>query len=212
MSNFPTEFQLSTQLISDEVMADPADVAFINRLADQGYEVHAGLTDKLADQLETMALEPHIKEFCPNDCSKRFKDRLAIEEWLKKERATFLLLKHGDVGDLELAGYGWVGKGTSSHVPGGENTFAIRIGQAAQGQGLATPFARLIVAGAAVLYDAKNIWLETWESNAGAVHVYHKIGFQDVDKVADERPRTNGERISDNRLYMQLPNDLLPVS
>jgi ribosomal protein S18 acetylase RimI-like enzyme len=97
-------------------------------------------------------------------------------------------------------------------VPGGETTFAIRVGEAGQGQGLATPFAWLIVVGAAQVYEARKFWLETWQSNEGAVHIYHKIGFVDVDSQNDTRPTTAGGEVPDTRLYMSLSDDKLPVN
>ncbi len=121
----------------------------------------------------------------------------------------FLLLKRENSG-LRLAGYGWAGAALSPEVPAGHTTFAIRIGQAAQGQGLATPFSRLIVAGTAALYASRDFWLETWGSNAGAVHVYHKIGFQTVAEKPSGRPTVAGGTVPDNRIYMSLPNELLP--
>lgn len=206
MSNFPIDFSQSTELIQAEKLGDVGQQAK-QQLAEQGYEVHVGLTSEFAKDIIEMALEPGIKEFCPNDCGSRFKSLDTIHEWLTKGRATFLLLqRNGEV--LKLVGYGWAGSGTSSRVPDGETTFAIRIGEAGQGQGLATPFARLIVSGAAALFDAKNMWLETWQSNAGAVHIYHKVGFVDVDSKDDVRPSSSGQ-VNDTRLYMSLDNGLL---
>jgi RimJ/RimL family protein N-acetyltransferase len=208
MSSFPTDFSDSSTPLKAEDL-DQAAVQAAAKLMERGYEVHTGLTEELAGQIIQMALEPGIKEYCPNDCGKRFKDMLSVEQWLSKRRGTFVLLKRSDNGGLDLAGYGWAGEGHSEHVPGGEATFAIRIGEAGQGQGLAALFAWLIVAGSAVLYGAKNFWLETWASNGAAVHTYHKIGFQDVGEEAAERPSSTG-MVQDTRLYMSLDNQLLP--
>lgn len=204
--NFPNDFDAETKPI-DPTGFGPKGHEAIQALDDRGYEVHSGLTEERARQIITMALEPSIREYCPNDSDKRFKDLAAVQGWLSKRRGTFLLLKRND-GDLSLVGYGWVGAGTSDHVPDGAATFAIRVGEAGQGQGLGTPFAQAIVSGGALVYGAKNIWLETWQSNGGAVHIYHKIGFVDVDSQTDTRPSAGGE-IEDTRLYMSLDNDLL---
>lgn len=208
MSSFPDGFTDTTTPIDASLLNQEGKdaVAF---LAERGYQVHTGLNLDYTDQIIAMALEPGIREYCPKDCTQRFADRTTTETWLSKKRAAFLLLKETDQG-LELAGYGWSGSATSSKVPGGETTFAIRIGEAGQGQGLATPFARLIVQASAILYDAKDFWLETWGMNAGAVHVYHKIGFETVAEQPDKRPSSAGE-VSDIRVYMSLSNDLLPT-
>ena len=210
MTNFPDSFSEDTQQISAERL-DETGAQAVQALAEKGYEVHAGLTSERAEAIMSMALEPAIREYCPNDCGGRFASIEATKQWLAKHRGTFLLLKRTEDG-LQLAGYGWVGLSESSHVPGGETTFSLRVGEIGQGQGLAAPFTQVILAGSAVLYGAKNIWLETWASNGGAVHVYHKVGFVDVDEEMTERPTTNGGAVPDTRLYMSFPNELLPTS
>ncbi|MDP9131121.1 MAG: GNAT family N-acetyltransferase [Candidatus Binatota bacterium] len=206
--NFPDTFsETTTPLPADQLGEAGAEAA--QKLAGRGYEVHVGLTPEFADAISAMALEPSIREYCPKDCGQRFADRASTESWLAKGRSMFLLLRReGD--RLSLAGYGWVGAGSNPRVPGGETTFAIRIGETGQGQGLATPFAWLIVAGAAALYGAKKMWLETWAVNAGAVHVYHKIGFETVTEEPDQRFLPSGEKVADVRVYMSLPDSLLP--
>lgn len=200
--NYPTQFENKAKVL--EASAGGS----IDELKSRGYEVQYGLTMDMADEIMKMTQEPAIREYCPKDSSERFKDQIATKSWLQKGRATFLLLNNSS----ELVGYGWAGSGTSSHVPGGETTFAIRIGEKGQGQGLATPFSKAIVFGSAELFDSKDFWLETWQSNGGAVHVYHKVGFEDVDQQLDQRPTSYGGTVSDTRLYMSLPNEKLPKS
>jgi ribosomal protein S18 acetylase RimI-like enzyme len=53
------------------------------------------------------------------------------------------------------------------------------------------------------------MWLETWASDGAAVHIYHKLGFEDVDSQVDQRPTAGGQTVADTRLYMSLPNELL---
>lgn len=203
MSQFPNELSNESVSIASH-LADADSQQAIQLLSEKGFEVSVGLTQAYAEAIIAMALEPGIQEYCPNDCSKRFKDMPAVENWLSKQRATFLLLQRTDTG-LALAGYGWAGAETSEHVPGGETTFAIRVGERGQGQGLATSFAQLIVSGSRELYGAQHFWLETWQSNGGAVHVYHKIGFEDVTTVAFERPTLAGGTVADTRIFMRLP-------
>lgn len=203
MSQFPQALTDASRPITD-VVADEDSQLMIQKLSEKGFELSVGLTKEYAEAIIAMALEPGIQEYCPNDCSKRFKDMSAVQAWLGKQRATFLLLQRTEQG-LQLAGYGWAGAETSEHVPGGETTFAIRVGERGQGQGLATPFAQLIVSGSRQLYGAQHFWLETWQSNGGAVHVYHKLGFEDVAMVTSERSTLAGGTVPDTRIFMRLP-------
>lgn len=203
MSQYPTGFADGTEQLPANKLG-PGGQQAIEQLATAGYEVHAGLTKAYAEAIIEMAREPAIREFCPNDIGSRFADLTATEQWLAKGRGVFLLLKKDE--GLKLAGYGWVGPGESEHVPGGQTTFAIRIGQLGQGQGLATPYTKLMIDGAAALYSAQDLWLETWQSNGGAVHVYHKAGFEDVAEEPAERPTADGGKVADIRLFMKLAN------
>lgn len=206
--DYPNKFDETTRSLPDGLGQAAAEAA--RQLAGRGYEVRIGLTPEFAREISAMSKEPSIREYCHRDSGERFADLESAERWLAKGRAVFLLLKRSDGGQLDLAGYGWSGAGTSRHVPEGEITFALRVGESGQGQGLATPFSQLILSASAVLYDAKNIWLETWASNGGAVHIYHKLGFTDVAEAPDRRPLPDGGTIADTRIYMSLPNDLLP--
>lgn len=208
MSSFPTDFDASTTKIGADLFASQADKEFLARLESAGFELHAGLTEAAASQLTKMALEPAIQEYCPNDSGSRFIDIDATRQWLQKGRAVFLVMKKQGTA-LQLAGYGWTGSGTTALIASGRTTFAIRVGELGQGKGLATPFARLIISASAVRNQAKDFWLETWASNAAAVHVYHKIGFVDVAQEMSERPSTKEGSLSDTRIYMTLSNDKL---
>lgn len=207
MTSFPDQFDENTHPLPDNLGRAGGEA--VQQLAERGYEVRIGLTPELAEQILTMSKEPSIRKYCPKDSSERFADFESTKRWLSKGRAMFLLLKQSGDGKPGLAGYGWSGAGSSRYVPGGDITFALRIGEAGQGQGLATPFSQLILSASAAIYGAKNIWLETWSSNGGAVHIYHKLGFVDVDKQPDRRVLPDGGSAEDTRLYMSLSNELL---
>lgn len=198
---FPDRLAENTILLDDQ-LTDSVSREAIMALQAKGFVVHMGLSASYADALIAMAQEPAIREYCPNDALVRFRDRAAIEEWLRKHRAVFLLLKQTPDG-LQLAGYGWSGTETTERVPDGQTTFALRVGELGQGQGLSTPFAQLILNATQYLYGSRNLWLETWASNAAAVHVYQKLGFQQVDEVAAERASAGGT-VPDTRLFMTL--------
>lgn len=208
MSSFPIDFSTTTTAVNSDYLDDESKLA-LKLLSVKGYEVHRELTGDFAKEIIKMALEPSIKEYCPNDSGKRFASLDSTAAWLTKHRAAYLLIKRDDMAGLTLAGYGWAGSSTSSHVPEGETTFSLRLGESGQGQGLATSFARIILFDSAKTYDAKKYWLETWESNAGAVHIYKKLGFKEVDRQKDMRPTNSGQEIADMRLYMYLPDEIL---
>lgn len=207
MSNLPNTFAEKTEPLN-KGLSKICDEA-IENLESKGYEVRLGLTTEYADQITVMAQEPAILENCPKDAATRFTDRAATEAWLARLRGVFLLLKKTDDGEPKLAGYGWISAEPSEHVPAGESSWAIRVGQDHQGQGLSTPFSTLIVYGSAKVYGVSNIWLSTWESNGAAIHVYHKLGFKDVFSEPVHREHLDGEGFDDTRQYMLLPNELL---
>jgi phosphoglucosamine mutase len=199
---FPNTYDTDLQPMLAGRMSEAGKQA-IGSLEGKGYEVHTGLTPDYADAIAAMANEPSIKEYCPNDSGSRFKNRETTAEWLSKKRATYLLLQKSENGEpLRLAGYGWVGAKHSSQVTGGETTFSLRIGEDHQGKGLASPFAVCMLSAAAATYDTPHMWLETWASNGGAVHIYHKIGFITVAEKPDARPTLGGQTVADTRLFM----------
>ena len=172
-------------------------------LTSKGYEVVSGLTPLYADQISRLSHENSICEYCPKDSKERFTNLDTTREWLSKGRAVYLLIyKQPDTANPELAGYGWIGSKQTSMVPGGETTFSLRVSEHHQGKGLAAPFSRCMLEAAEVTYGAHNMWLETWASNAGAVHIYHKLGFHDVNQKQDERPSLQSLFVSDVRIYM----------
>lgn len=206
-----TPTQLSESLNKfNAISLSEAGKAYYQRVKDAGFDIYYGLNEDAAKQIITLALEPAIKEFCPNDSGKRFKDLDALQEWLLKGRIVVLLTKKENDA-IKIVGYGWVGAASSPYVKEGKATFAIRIGEGGQGQGLGTPFAELIVEVAANVFNVNDIWLETWQSNAGAVHIYHKIGFVDVASEPGKRKSANGSEVDDVRLFMSLPNSALPL-
>ena len=201
MIPFPDSYVSELRPLPAEQVSEDGRAA-IESLRTKGYEVQAGLTPEYADAIAVMALEPSIKEYCPNDSGSRFINRQTTAEWLSKKRATFLLLNKSDDGQFELAGYGWVGAKQNSLIPGGETTFSLRVSENHQGKGLASPFSVSMLAAATAIYGPKHMWLESWESNGGAVHIYHKIGFQDVASKQEERPTATGQMVADTRLFM----------
>jgi len=185
----------------------------VEALADKGFEVRAGVTPYYAGSIAVMSAEPHIVQFCPKDpTEKRFATKESMEAWLQKGddslgeygRGMFLLVRKVGEGGLRLAGYGWTGPESSTRVPRGTTTFAVRIGVEGQGKGLAKPFTQLIVDGTATLFNARDIWLETWQGNHAA-KVYRDVGFEYVTEAYDQKAMAT-------RVYMSYPNELLPAA
>jgi hypothetical protein len=203
MNDIPTGFVTATHRLTLQDVDANSQTA-LRQLTEQGYEIHTGLTTDFADQIKTMSQEPAIREYCPKDATDRFADSQTAKKWLSKGRAMFLLLKDG-----QLIGYGWTGHATSDSVPGGQTTFALRIGQIGHGQGLAAPFSWLTISASNVRYGLKDIWLETWASNGAAVHIYHKLGFVNVTERRSTRPTAVGDTVDDVRIYMKLPDNYL---
>lgn len=200
MVNLPTTFATEPEVL-DGGLGDEGDLA-LRELKSRGYVVLAGLSKDHAKDIGKMAKQPHIREYCPNDCSSyRFADEQSTKKWLAAGRAVFILAKQ-QAGKLEPVGYGWAGRKKTDEVPGGETTFALRIGQAGLGQGLSEPFSIILLAAATKLYGADKIWLETWASNEGAVHVYKKLGFKLVKQKNGHRPTLSGEKVDDSRMFM----------
>lgn len=201
MSSFPTSFDQDLHSLPEDSLSFEAKQA-IAYLRDKGYEVKSGLTTAIAEEISIMTQEKSIREYCPKDGSERFSNLETTKEWLSKSRAMYVLLYQPAQGEPTLAGYGWVGAKTSDHVSGGQTTFSLRVSEKHQGKGLAAPFSLCMLEAADVEFSAPHMWLETWKSNGGAVHIYHKLGFTDVGESRDTRPSTTGTDVEDVRIYM----------
>lgn len=199
--NVPTDFTQPREITAADVQ--PNARAGLQELNEKGLQVVLGVTPELADQVLRLCHEPAIQAYCPKDASERFKDQAATRHWLQKGRAFFTLQKAG-----QPIGYGWTGRGTSPHAPGGQVTFALRIAEAGHGQGLATPFSWVTISASHTLCNLQDFWLETWASNGAAVHIYHKLQFEDITQVAGHRQTADGT-VDDTRIYMRLPNEQL---
>lgn len=207
MITIPTTFTSKTKSLKKEQLG-PIGQAALAMLEEKGYTVEIGLTMAFAKDIQSMALQSSIQEYCPKDPTERFKDVGTTSHWLSKGKAVFLLCKREEDKKQRLAGYGWVGPKISSHVPKGQNTFGLRIGEADQGLGLAAPYTRVMLDAAIQLFGCQQLWLESWASNGGAIHTYEKLGFTKVLEESDKRLRPNNESVIDIRIYMQLIGEL----
>ena len=200
MKPFPTAYSASTDAVKASDLDEAGKVA-LKRLNDQGYELRHGLTPGYADAIKELVTQPSICTYCLKDSTSRFCDRDTTAVWLRKGRAVFLLIEQLSG---EVAGYAWTGPETTEHIPEGKVTVALRVSESFQGRGLAAPYLQSVVSATKALYDADDFWLESWESNAGAVHVYKKTGFTSVLDIYGNRTLKDGGSTPDTRVYMVL--------
>ncbi len=202
MKPFPTQYVEATDHVKPSGL-DAVGQAALAKLHDAGYQLQHGLTKDYADAIRELATQPSICMYCIKDGTSRFCDQDATSRWLEKGRAVFLLIESSSG---NVAGYAWAGPETTPHIPEGKVTVAMRISEDYQGRGLATPYLQAVIAATRHFYDADGFWLESWQSNAGAVHVYQKVGFTPVTQEPGNRALPSGDTISDIRLYMNLLN------
>lgn len=200
MNVFPTTLNDQTVWLDHTSLTDDG-TTMLQFLHDKGYRIQVGLTEEDAQKLSVISLQPSIRNYCPNDSTKRFTSLEATRQWLMKGRVAFLL-KEQTSGDI--AGYGWSGRGTNEHIAEGTLTAALRLNEQYQGNGLATPFLAVILNYTTKHYSNEVIWLEAWASNAGAVHIYEKLGFKLVNSSPSTRVTDTGNTIEDTRLFMLL--------
>lgn len=195
-----------TQLATTPVALGPNDTegstaAALQTLAEKGFYVQLGITVADVTALQELSRQASILKYCPRDCTERFKDEPTVRHWLLKERLVFLLKEKSTE---RLAGVAWTGPGTSPHVPDGKLTGGLRLSETFQGLGLATPFLKVVLEHTKNEYSRERLWFECWASNAGAVHVYQKLGFNIVETESASRPTPTGASEPDTRTYMVL--------
>ncbi|MFZ2513802.1 MAG: GNAT family protein [Candidatus Saccharimonadales bacterium] len=195
-----------TQLATTPVVLGPNDTegstaAALQTLAEKGFYVQLGITAADVTALQALSHQTSILKYCPRDCTERFKDEPTVRHWLLKERLVFILKEKSTE---RLAGIAWTGPGTSPHIPEGKLTGGLRLSETFQGLGLATPFLKVVLEHTKHEYSSELLWFECWQSNAGAVHIYQKLGFKIVETESASRPTPTGAREPDTRTYMVL--------
>jgi hypothetical protein len=212
MANFPTGFENEPHILQPTDLR-PAHSENLSRLQAAGYDVVAGLDRSSVPHLTEIAQQEGTREFCPNDIKRRWGDEVMAEKQLAKDGGRGVLrLVARETG--ATFGFGWTGsisEEEQEYLPMCENTFALRLHEAARGRRLGSPFSRVIVAGSMALWGARNIGLETWASNTAAVRTYLSAGAQLVTTKDDVRPTLDRQKFShqnhrnDVRLYMHYP-------
>lgn len=184
MATFPQSFVKEMRPLPADLGFEDANTA-AKELFERGWVVETGMTPEFAGAIGKMAMQPHIREYCPKDA----KGSRFTPAWMEDSGG------RGGFGirpvDGQWAGYGWTGPGECEELPNCSITFAVRLGEAGLKKGLAVPFGRLIVAGTAACYGIRReqIGLETWKSNAAAVSAYDRVGFSYItQKIGEFRP------------------------
>src|SRR5215469_13501649 len=131
---YPSTFT-DTPVDLSQVELDSAGVAAVSKLHDAGFEVVAGIRPQDVPVLTEIAGQTYVREYCPNDLTKRFGNNEMVEQWLAKNggRALFLLRESAT---HVVRGFGWTGPAICEKVADGETTFGIRLDERVSGQGL----------------------------------------------------------------------------
>ncbi len=79
----------------------------------------------------------------------------------------------------------------SQNIVGEVSLLNIAVAPQKQGQGLGKYLLQQLIA-ISEQAKAESIWLEVRESNQGAIALYQKLGFNEVDRRRDYYPATNG--------------------
>lgn len=151
---------------------------------DKDVFVQQGILDCQIDQLiEYSNTDPEVKKNT-ND-SVRFKDRNAINNWLKKGRIIYSLIDK----NKNLLGIIWFGQKDPPVKLKANFTLGLRIYGPARGQGLSQIFMKNTFND--LLENQSNsqitgFWLETSIDNIAAIHTYKRFGFKKVDQVGDK--------------------------
>jgi hypothetical protein len=213
--NYPTTF--TTELIPlREAGLDDRGVEALDRLEAGGFEVVAGLRRADLPEVTAIANTVPVREYCPNDMGKRVGDEHKAGTWQGERGGKGVVLLRR-LGDKAVGGYGWTSLAPDDEkqmIPGEEVTFAERLGPIAAGRGLGALFAEAIVSGAVALHGARNVGLETWGSNTGAVRSYLRADASLVTTRDGYRPtltptqseildKDHPNKRRDVRLYMK---------
>lgn len=200
MKPFPTALSKVKKYLQPK-SAESTSTDSLQVLSEKGFSVQLGITEADISALQSLSVQASILKYCPKDCTERFKDEETVRKWMEKQRLVFLL-KETATG--RLAGIAWTGPGKSPHIPFGKLTGGLRLSELFQGRGLASPFLQVSLEYTRQNYSSDLLWFECWQSNAGAVHIYQKLGFEILETKPGQRITPSGTYEPDTRVYMKL--------
>src|SRR5690349_18610377 len=132
----------------DSLLLDAAWTSASAAIREHGYEVFLGLRPEEWRQVNALAHQRGIQEFCPNDLHQRFGDEEMSENWVGQLNAFFQLRK---IGESAMSGYGWTDPEYHDVLPDCDNQFAVRLSEKLAGQGLGRLFTTAIISGSMAL-------------------------------------------------------------
>ncbi|HTH72702.1 MAG TPA: hypothetical protein VL737_05060 [Candidatus Pristimantibacillus sp.] len=195
----------------DSLPLDPAGIDASIAMRERGYEVFLGLRPDEWRQVNALARQRGIQEFCPNDLLQRFGDEEMSDNWVGQLNAFFQLRK---IGGSAMHGYGWTDPEYHDTLPDCDNQFAVRLSEELAGQGLGKLFTAAIISGSMAL-GVRRIGLMTWEDNIAAWKSYEKAGAELITSKPSQRMtivssgrRIRRRQITANRLHMQFTQTL----
>lgn len=151
------------------------------------FSVHRDLSEDIIERIinfstdeEDVALQENTSD------KKRFKDREAFDEWLKKGRSTFVLSDS----ENNIAAFIWYGERnppeTIEENSKSWDTIAFRAYEPYRGKGIMRPFSEYVLS---IWKEntGRKMWLEVHKDNVPGIRLYEKLGFKTVGVGKDER-------------------------
>lgn len=151
-------------------------------LEDKGLQVYRGWDGTLRDQLVIASCQSHILQYTPGDAERRFTTAEAADAWYHEhDRVVYSLGQKA-----MLAGLIWYGNSPDKNLDA-DYTFAIRMYEASQGQGLARSFLEAAHSDFRQhTHNERNVWLSTSADevkNAAALRLYRNAGYNTVNEA-----------------------------
>jgi uncharacterized cofD-like protein len=152
------------------------DASRLNEVAGEELVILRGLTSALRTQLVEKSDQPHIRLWTPRDSSERFTSEGMIELRQAEGDEFYSLVRPGEPEDL--GGVMWLKRKYFESSSPFNTTFAVRLYEGYEGQGLGQPFMNGVLEDYTTLHPGPNyIWLGVKERNERAKRLYNKLGF-----------------------------------
>ena len=185
MTRFLDTFTDTLVPIKPYQILDTAGHNTLRELRRRNLAMYMGLRPGDIKEIQAIANEGGIREFCPEDLSRRFAGTEHTRAWLGKGRTMF---QFRELGTGALAAYGCAGDKTCKEIPDQDTTLSLRASERFTGQGIGKLATLAIIAATTEIIGARNIGLKTWASNGAAVKTYLRSGATLVTSRDECRP------------------------
>jgi ribosomal protein S18 acetylase RimI-like enzyme len=157
---------------------------YTNKLNEKGFSVIKGWGKELAQQLVVHSREDAIKRWTPRDATERFPSVEAAKAWYNKNEHIIYALGS----TAQLAGVMWFTRYEEPEIEFDNRfTMAVRMYDDARGRGLSYNFGKATHLDLEQNYSG-DVWLETDVVNKAALHLYHKLNYEETQRdVANSR-------------------------